>query len=105
MIIRVLIYLAIAALALFNGIYSSKAVTVFALQGIWYPAFLPSSLTLMVVLSGIICTLLHALVTGIPAAVFERLSPRYKNTTASAMLWLATMLIPTVLTLLHITGD
>jgi hypothetical protein len=105
MIIRVLIYMVIAALALFNGVFSPKAFTVFALQGIWYPTFLPVNLKVLVVLSGMICTLLHAFVTGIPAAVFERLSHRYKNSAASAMLWLATMLIPTVLTLLHLTGD
>ena len=103
--IRVLIYMTIAALALFNGVFSPKALTVFAMQGIWYPAFLPLNLKVMVVLSGVNCTLLHASVTGIPTAVFERLSPRHKNSTASAMLWLGTMLIPTVLTLLHITGD
>jgi hypothetical protein len=103
--IRVLIYMAIAALALFNGVYSPKALTVFALQGIWYPTFLPLNLKVMLVLSAMICTLLHAIVTGIPAAVFERFSRRYNNSTASALLWLATMLIPTVLTLLHLTGD
>jgi hypothetical protein len=103
--IRILIYIAIAALALFNGIYSPKAITIFALQGIWYPKFMPFNLAAMVVLSGIICTILHAIVTGIPAAVFERLSPRYNNSTASALLWLAAMFIATVLTLLHLTGD
>ena len=103
--IRVLIYMAIAALALFNGVYSPKALTVFALQGIWYPTFLPLNLKVMLVLSGLISSLLHAIVTGIPAAVIERLLPHHKNSTASALLWLASMLIPTVLTLLHLTGD
>ena len=54
--IRVLIYMAIAALALFNGVYSPKALTVFALQGIWYPTFLPLNLKVMLVLSGVIST-------------------------------------------------
>jgi hypothetical protein len=105
MIIRILIYMVIAALAVFNGVYSPKAVTVFALQGIWYPAFLPFDLKVMLALSGLICTVLHASITGIPAAIFERISPRHKNSTTSALLWLATMLIPTILTLLHLTGD
>jgi hypothetical protein len=105
MMFRILIYIAIAALAIFNGIYSPKAVTVFALQGIWYPSFLPLNLKVMVVLSGVICTVLHAVAAGIPAAVFESLSHRHKNSTASASLWLVTMLIPTVLTMSHLTGD
>jgi hypothetical protein len=104
MMIRILIYLAIAALAVFNGIASPKAFTIFALQGIWYPSVLPSNLTMMFVLSGTICTLLHAIVTGIPAAILERARPGYRNSAISAALWLATMMIITTPTLLHMLG-
>jgi ABC-type phosphate transport system permease subunit len=105
MMIRVLIYCCIAALAVCNGIASPQALTIFALQGIWYPSVLPSSLTLMFVLSGTICTLLHAIVTGIPTAILERALPGYRNSAMSAALWLAVMLIPTTLTLLPMLGN
>ena len=44
----------IAALAIANGILSPKLLMVFALQGIWYPSWLPVPLPFMFVLSALI---------------------------------------------------
>lgn len=99
---RLLAYAAVAALAVFNGVLSPKAFTVFALQGIWYPGFLPAPLMLMFVLSGVITTLLHVLVTAVPVGLFEQFYPAYRRSTASALIWLCLMLIPTAMTLQHL---
>lgn len=98
--IRGLVYCAVATLAIVNGIISPKTFTVFALQGIWYPAFFPAPLKTVFVLSAIITALLHAMVTGIPVALFEGWRPDQKNSTTSAMIWLASMLIPTLMLVL-----
>ena len=94
---RVFILVAIVVLAIFNAMFSPHTVLVFALQGIWYPPFLPAPLTFMLVLSGIISAVLHLLVTGIPVGLFDRFFPEQK--TASALLWLGLMLMATILTL------
>jgi hypothetical protein len=102
MIIRTLIYLAVAALAVFNGVISTTTFTVFALQGIWYHAVLPSNLTSMFILSGTISTLLYAIAGGIPAALLETAMPRYKKSTLTACIWLATMIILSAPTLMKL---
>jgi hypothetical protein len=90
----------IAALAIFNGVFSPRSFVIFALQGIWYPAFLPSPLILMLSLSGVISAVLHLLLTAIPAAVFEKIFPNKQN--QSTLLWLGASLLPTFQTLRHI---
>jgi hypothetical protein len=94
------LFAVIAALAIFNGVFSARSFVIFALQGIWYPAFLPSPLILMLSLSGVISAVLHLLVTAIPAAVFEKCVPKMQN--QSILLWLGASLLPTFQTLRHI---
>ncbi len=102
---RWLAYIAVAALSVFNGIFSPKAFMLFALQGIWYPGFLPAPLMWMIILSATVMTMLHAIITGVPVALFERLLPAQRNSMASAFLWLVVMLIPTAYTLQHMWTD
>jgi hypothetical protein len=101
MIWRVVIYCAVAALAVFNGIFSPKSFVIFALQGIWYPSFLPPPLMWMFVLSGTLMALLHLMVTGIAVGLLERIRPERRNSLSSALLWLVVMLVPTAYTLQH----
>ena len=97
---RMLMYLAILGLAIFNGIYSSWSFLVFALQGIWYPGFLPTHLPTLVIVSGFISAVLHVLVTGVPVALVEKFLPAKPD--LSAGLWLSVMLLPTLQTLRHV---
>jgi ABC-type Co2+ transport system permease subunit len=101
MIWRVVIYCAVAALAVFNGIFSPKSFVIFALQGIWYPSFLPGPLMWMFVLSGTLMALLHLMVTGIAVGLLERIRPERRNSLSSALFWLVVMLVPTAYTLQH----
>jgi hypothetical protein len=98
---RGLMYCVVAALAIFNGIFSPKSFVIFALQGVWYPSLLPAPLMWMFVLSGTIMALLHLMVTGVAVGLFERIRPEWRNSTASALLWLMVMLVPTAYTLQH----
>ncbi len=95
-----LIYSVVLVLAVFNGIFSPHSFMVFALQGIWYPVFLPSPLKLMFILSGVISAVLHLLVTGIPAALAEKFFSLQRM--PSSLLWLGVMLFPTARTLQHL---
>jgi hypothetical protein len=99
MIWRVLVYCAVAALAVFNGIFSPKSFVIFALQGIWYPGFLPAPLMWMLVLSGTLMALLHLMVTGVAVGLFESIRPEWRNSITSGLLWLVVMLVPTAYTL------
>ncbi len=98
--ISLLIYAAVLALAIFNGIFSPYSFSLFALQGIWHPKFLPAPLNLMFVLSGIVSGLLHLMVTGIPAAILERFMSLKRS--ATGLVWLAAMLLPSFQTLRHL---
>jgi hypothetical protein len=97
---HILVLVAIAALAVFNGIFSPHSFVVFALQGIWYPAFLPSPLNVMFILSGVISALAHFFVTGVPAAVLEKLFAPKRIVTS--VIWLGAMLLPTFQTVRHL---
>lgn len=98
--VRTVIFIGVVALAIFNGIYSPRSFLVFALQGIWYPAVLPAPLTAMFILSGFISTLLHFLISAIPAALFERTVSN--NQIYSMLVWLGAMLVPSYNTLQHL---
>jgi hypothetical protein len=81
----------IIALAIANGILSPKLMMVFALQGIWYPSLLPAPLQLMFVLSAVILALLHFMVSGVPAALYEKLRGQEQADVTSCLIWLATL--------------
>jgi hypothetical protein len=97
---QVLVYGAVVALAIFNGIFSPHSFLVFALQGIWYPSFLPAPLNMMFILSGIISGVLHLLATGIPVAILERRIPLQRL--SAGLLWVGVMVLPTVQTIRHL---
>ena len=79
---------AIVGLAILNGIFSPALVAVFALQGIWYPFFLPAQLALVFALSSLILSTLTLMIGGIPAALYERLAGGGKSSFASGLVWL-----------------
>jgi hypothetical protein len=99
---RVLLLVLLLALAVFNALYSSRTVMIFALQGIWYPQSLPSSLSLMFVISAVSSGLLHLMVTGVPVALLEKLGWTGPNKTWAAGLWLVTLCVPTFQTLKYL---
>jgi hypothetical protein len=97
---QILVYGAVVVLAIFNGIFSPHSFLVFALQGIWYPSFLPAPLNMMFILSGIISGVLHFLATGIPVAILERRIPLQRL--SAGLLWVGVMMLPTVQTIRHL---
>lgn len=85
----------IVGLAILNGIFSPALIIVFALQGIWYPFFLPPMLPLVFALSSLILSTLTLMIGGVPAALYERIAGGRKSSFVSGLIWLAAVLVLT----------
>lgn len=85
----------IVGLAIVNGIFSPALIIVFALQGIWYPMFLPPMLPLVFALSSLILSTLTLMIGGVPAALYERIAGGGKSSFVSGLIWLAGVLVLT----------
>lgn len=86
----------IVGLAILNGIYSPLLIMVYALQGIWYPFFLPPMLPLVFMLSSLILATLTLMVAGVPAALYERLAGSGRTSFVSGLIWLAGVVVLTL---------
>jgi hypothetical protein len=86
----------IVGFAIINGIFSPLLALVFALQGLWYPFFLPALLPLVFTLSSLLLSTLYLMLSGVPAAVYERLTGQTEPGFASRIIWLATMALMTL---------
>jgi hypothetical protein len=89
----------VIALAIVNGIYSPQLLAVFALQGFWYPFFLPPSLPLMFALSSLLVSTLYLMLSGVPAALYERWFGGGDSSWLSRLIWLAAILLLSLPTL------
>jgi hypothetical protein len=83
-----------AALAIVNGIFSPMWIVVFALQGLWLPSFMPAGLWFPVTLSVVLLAAFYMLLSGLPAALYERLVVP-GPTLATRVIWLAAMALIT----------
>ena len=86
----------LVAVAIANGLFSPALLPVFALQGIWYPFFLPASLPLILLLSSLLLSTLTLMLAGVPAALYERLIGDGKSSRASGLIWLAAAVLLTL---------
>jgi hypothetical protein len=86
----------IVGVAIINGLFSPALIAVFALQGIWYPFFLPSSLPVILTFCSLIVSTLTLMVGGIPAALYERFAGGGQSSTSSGFMWLGGVLLLTL---------
>jgi hypothetical protein len=77
----------IIGLAILNGLFSPILAIVFALQGLWYPFFLPASMPIIFALSSLIVSTVTLMLGGVPAAIYERITGR-KSDFISGLIWL-----------------
>ncbi len=94
-------YLIVATvvLAILNGIMSPFLLSVFVLYPLWYPNWAPVDQTTVVTLSSLILSSVMLMVTGVPAALYERLVGKGTTSVTSAAIWLVCMGIATLPTL------
>lgn len=85
----------IMAVAIVNGIFSPWLLAIFVLYPIWYPAWLPQYAQLVYMASALILSTLTIMVSGVPAAIHERISGG-ANPALTTSLWLAGALVLTV---------
>lgn len=86
----------IVGLAILNGIYSPLLIMVFALQGLWFPFFLPPMLPLVFMLSSLILATMTLMIGGVPAALYERLAGGGQSSFTSGLIWLGGVLVLTL---------
>jgi hypothetical protein len=78
----------VVGIAILNGLFSPALLLVFALQGIWYPFFLPPMLPAVFLISSLIVSTLTLMIAGVPAAIYERISGAKESTFLSGLIWL-----------------
>ena len=88
-----------AALAILNGVMSPFLLSVFVLYPLWYPNWAPVDQTTVVTLSSLILSSSMLMVTGVPAALYERFTGKQSTDVTSAAIWLGCMVIATLPTL------
>ena len=79
----------ILLICIFNGVASPLVFTLFQMAPAWVPGFALVNLQLVFYLSSLATSTLTLLVSGIPAALFERFSGRQATDPASAAIWMA----------------
>lgn len=79
----------IAVVSLVNGLFSPFTMLVLQLFPFWFPGFLNPTMPLLITFSAILTAFATLLLSGIPAAVFERVTSRPDSDLVSLYLWLA----------------
>lgn len=91
--------IATVLLAVVNGILSPFLLSVFVLYPLWYPGWAPVDQTMIVTLSSLILSSVMLMVTGVPAALYERFVGGKGTDVTAAAIWLAAMAVATIPTL------
>lgn len=84
------------AMGCLNGIFSPAMPYLLIFNGLWYPAFLPASLAILHTLTSLLVATLTIMVSGIPAAIYERMTGATSTTEASAFVWIGAMALLTL---------
>lgn len=90
------IFTAVAIVALINGLFSPLVAMVLSLMPFWMPEFVPASLPIALMMSAMITAFGTLLISGIPAALFERLTGQYESTEFSLYIWLGAAVLMTL---------
>lgn len=83
------IFLGISLLCIFNGFLSPVLPLVFHLAPVWLPDFVPMTQSTVLFVASLMISFGTLFVSGVPAALFERLSGRQETDRAVMLVWLA----------------
>jgi hypothetical protein len=98
------IFVLVAAVSVANGILSPFIAIVFALSPIWMPELLPHTPGILAYLSSIILATATLLVSGVPAALFERLAGSEPDDNLPMYIWLGTAITMSIPAIERLTG-
>ena len=90
-----LIFLTVGT-AILNGMFSPLLLFIFLLRWTWYPYFIPQYQEIATLVSALILSTLTLMLTGIPAALYERARSPGETDTTSALIWLAGAVLVTL---------
>lgn len=81
------------AIAIANGIFSPFLIVLVSIMPAWYPGFLPVSPNLVFYFASLICSTLTLMVSGVAAALFERITARQQTDGAVFAVWIAAAIV------------
>lgn len=87
------LFLGLSLLCIFNGFLSPVLPLVFHLAPVWMPEFVPLTQSTLLFVSSLVISFGTLLISGIPAALFERLTGRQETDTAAMAVWIAGALV------------
>jgi len=90
------IFVAILGITLLNGFVSPIVPLVFIWSPVWMPEFAPQTPIAILYGTSLIVSLTTLIVSGVPAALLERLTGRRDSDTLSMMVWLGSALLLTM---------
>lgn len=77
----------VMALSIVNGIFSPWVLAVFVLFPVWYPGWLPATTQLVYMVSALVLSTLTIMLSGVPAALYERLA-RQPSGFVAGLIWI-----------------
>ncbi len=83
------------ALSIVNGIFSPWVLAVFVLYPVWYPGWAPTYTQLVYMGSALILSTLTLMVSGLPSALYARLSAN-PSPQVAGLIWIAAALLLTL---------
>ena len=79
----------LVGICIVNGIFSPAVFEIWTYAPAWYPGFLPFTLEISFYMASLLCATLTLMVSGVAAALFERLTGRATTDEASLWIWFA----------------
>ena len=90
------IFVAVLGVTLLNGFVSPMVPLVFILAPIWLPEFAPQTPIAILYGTSLIVSISTLVLSGVPAALFERFTGREETDMTSMLVWLATAILLTL---------
>jgi len=83
------IFFVISLICILNGFLSPALPIVFHLTPVWMPGFVPLTQSTVLFVTSLAISFGTLLISGVPAALFERLTGRAETDRAAMLVWLA----------------
>ena len=90
------LFIGVVAVALYNGLFSPFTFIVLQWSPAWLPGFVPFSVPVALYGASLIVATTTLLLSGVPAALFERWRGLQVSTGASCLIWLIGAILLTI---------
>ncbi|MFC3674070.1 hypothetical protein [Ferrovibrio xuzhouensis] len=91
-----MLFIAVLGVTLLNGFVSPAVPVVFLLSPVWMPEFAPRSAIAVFYGTSLIVSVATLVLSGVPAALFERVSGRQQSDVVSMLVWLGAAILLTL---------